>query len=124
MSSNSTQEKVIATISYLTYGIGGFLCLILGIGKSHFSRYHIYQSLIMGLIFVLFSQCFNILFRIIIFILKLFKVALPLLNTAYEYISLGVFAIFVGLIIYCVINLWRDKYSWIKYLSPRIYKMV
>lgn len=124
MANNSTQEKIIATISYITYGIGGFLCLILGLGKSHFSRFHIYQSLIMGLVFILFSQCVNILFRVFVFVLKLFKVSVPLVGTVYEYISFAVFAIFVGLIVYCVVNVWRDKYSWVKFLSSRIYKMV
>jgi uncharacterized membrane protein len=120
----STQEKVMATLSYGTLGIVGFILLLLRKAESRFLKYHIYQSILLGLLFLLLNSGTTMLLGLIVFI---FSFA-PKLQNAFmigSYWLLNLLkALEFGLIIYCMITIWRNKYTWIVWVSAQIFKML
>lgn len=123
-STPTAKEKALSTLSYLSLGILGLVLLLLGHGQTRFLKYHIYQSLFLGILFLLINYgsttVFGLLFSLLALIPLLKSLSgqiLPLLLTVLQAIELGV-------IVYSVITIWQNKYTWIKWVSAQIYKMI
>ena len=67
------KDKLLASLSYISLGIFGFICLLLGTVKSRFGKFHVYQSILMGLLFYLAQGLISFLQLISIGIFNFFK---------------------------------------------------
>ncbi len=125
MSENySNSSKVLASLSYASWGIVGFILLILRKTEDHFLRFHVYQSLFLGIIFVLLklaSAELLSLLGVLLFFSKTLQTNFMLISGWFlQILNLAQ----IGLLLYCVITLWRNKYTWIKWISNQVYKMI
>lgn len=118
------QAKTLCTLSYLSMGLLGLVVLLLGHGKSRFERYHFYQSLILGLIFLLVGQGSRIMIDLLASIFSFLPAFRNIILQVYYQLSyvLGLFGL--GIIIYSVITIWQNKYTWIKWISAQVHRML
>ena len=127
----NVKDKIGAAVTYLTLGIWGLIWLLISsrnyFDQKDFIRFHCYQSIFVGLLFMFIPQGFSILFSLIIQIIGLIPGTLPviepihvfhgILQTAFHYGLLG-------LIIYCVIFSLFGKYTNIPYVSQIANRML
>ncbi|MDX1920172.1 MAG: hypothetical protein SFU25_05490 [Candidatus Caenarcaniphilales bacterium] len=118
------KDKIFSTLSYLSFGILGFVLLLLKQGESRFLRYHIYQSILLGLLFMFIPYGLNILFGFIQMALKLIPGAGIYGATAFYWINQVLFFIGFGILAYSIFGVWKNQYTWIKWISAQIYKML
>ena len=123
-SDNNFKEKLFAVLTYLTGGIFGFLLLLINRSQTHFLRYHIYQSIVLGLVFMLLNATIGILLDLGVGILAFNKSFQQIALQISFWVIKVVQIIGVGVIIYCVLTLCRNQYTWIKWISAQIYKML
>lgn len=66
----SSGEKIIASLSYLTTGIIGLLWIIISVATSNkikpFLRFHIYQSILLSILYYVFTLILNLFVAIAI----------------------------------------------------------
>ena len=67
------KDKLLASLSYISLGIFGFICLLLGTVKSRFGKFHVYQSILMGLLFYLAQGLISFLQFVLMNIFNFFK---------------------------------------------------
>jgi len=122
---SNAREKILITLSYATCGIVGFILLLLRQSESHFLRYHVFQAIIVSLLYALIQSASMILLRLINLLLSV--VYPSLMSKLANFSALSSKALFyalVGILLYCVIEAIRGKYSWIKWISPQVYRML
>jgi|688.fasta_scaffold00399_22 uncharacterized membrane protein len=122
-SDSDFKEKLFGSLSYLTGGIFGFILLIINRGRSNFLRYHIYQSIVICLLFILLREAAKFLFFVLT-ILPLPASADQVIWKIMPWILEGILILYLGVIIYCVFTLCRNQYTWIKWISAQISKML
>ena len=125
------KEKIGAAIAYLTLGVWGLVWLLISrkhyFDQKDFVRFHCYQSLFLGMLYLFIPQGIAILFSLITQIFGL----LPLLSALVEGLhiihGMSQSVIHYGgllLIIYCVIFSLFGKYTNIPWISQIINRML
>lgn len=120
-------ERIIASTSYLTMGLVGFIWIIIGLFSKarlkHFLQYHIFQSIFISLLFVVLSYILTWianLLGLIPFINKLVAQVAFLLNMplilGYSLIQTIVYS----LLFYLAITSFMGRYSYIPWISDVI----
>lgn len=120
-------ERIIASTSYLTMGLVGFIWIIIGLFSKarlkHFLQYHIFQSIFISLLFVVLSYILTWianLLGLIPFINKLVAQVAFLLNMplilGYSLIQTVVYS----LLFYLAITSFMGRYSYIPWISDVI----
>ncbi|GEM_PF-1784147 len=125
------KEKAGAVLAYLTLGIWGFIWLLISrkhyYDQKNFIRFHCFQSIFIGILYMFIPQGLGILFSLIIqiiglipgsdFISESFHVIHGILQTIIRFGSLS-------LIIYCSIFCITGKYTNIPWISQAINRML
>lgn len=115
------KDKLLASLSYISLGIFGFICLLLGTVKSRFTKFHVYQSILTGLLFYLLQGLIGFLQSISIEIFSFFK----LHNYTFQYLmGLLPYILLLIVLIICLKDVIKGKLSNIKFLSEQINKML
>ena len=125
------KEKIGAAVAYLTLGVWGLVWLLISrkhyFDQKDFVKFHCYQSLFLGMLYLFIPQGIAILFSLITQILGL----LPLLSALVEglHIAHGILQSIIHygglvLIIYCVIFSSLGKYTDIPWISQIINRML
>ncbi len=125
------KEKIGAGLTYLTLGIWGLIWLLISsrsyFDQKDFIRFHCYQSIFVGLLFMFIPQGFAILFSLIIQIIGLIPLS-SLITDALHAVHGVLQTIFhyglLALIIYCVISSLFGKYTNIPYISQIANRML
>ena len=125
------KEKIGAAVAYLTLGIWGLVWLLISsknyFDQKDFVRFHCYQSIFVGLLYMFIPQGFAILFSLIIQIIGLIPIASPIadgLHVAHGILQQIFHYGLLALIIYCVIFSLFGKYTNIPYVSQIINRML
>ena len=125
------KEKISAAATYLTLGIWGLIWLLISkrsyFDQKDFVRFHCYQSIFVGLLYMFIPQGFAILFSLITQILGLIPFLSPVtdgLHVAHGIIQTAFHYGLLALIIYCVIFSLFGKYTNIPYISQIINRML
>ena len=120
-------ERIIASLSYLTMGMVGFIWLIIGLFTrarlKPFLQYHIFQSIFIALGFAVISLLLGFITNILVMIPFIntivaqiaFLLNMPLLFN-YSFIQIIVY----GLILYLAITSFLGKYSYVYWVSDVI----
>ena len=126
-----TKEKIGCAISYMTLGIWGLIWLLVSKTPSHFQkdfiRFHCYQSIFLGVLYMFIPYGVSILFHLVIQIIDLIPTLAPISQILHvihgsiqSLITLGGLA----LIVYCVIFCLYGKYTNIPWISQVINRML
>lgn len=125
------KDKIGASVSYLTLGIWGLIWLLISsrsyFDQKDFIRFHCYQSIFVGLLYMFIPQGFAILFSLIIQILGLIPFLAPVTNglhVAHGILQQGFHYGLLALIVYCVIFSLFGKYTNIPYISQIANRML
>jgi uncharacterized membrane protein len=125
------KEKIGAGIAYLTLGIWGLIWLLISrrnyFDQKDFIRFHCYQSILLGLLYMFIPQGISILFSLIIQIIGLVPGTLFITNPIHVMHGLIQGLIHYGglvLIIYCVIFSLFGRYTNIPFISQIINRML
>jgi hypothetical protein len=119
-------ERIIAAVTYLTAGLGGFVWLIIAAFAkkrvTQFLLYHILQSIFISIAYFLFIELYKLLFIVL--------AKIPLINTLtfiIDNILNGPLAIFMGLsvlqvfttgvILYLTATSFMGQYSYLPFIS-------
>lgn len=124
-------EKLISILSYFSFGIIGFIWIIIGaLNKQNlkpFLRYHIYQSIFLSILFFIISH-------LIIFVLNILGF-IPYLNALLGFIvyflsvsliSIGnlhlsiIQLLILGFLVYLSVGVYKNKYSYVPWVSDII----
>lgn len=98
--------------------------MLLKQAETKFLRYHIYQSILLGLLFWFIHYGLNILFGFIQMALNLMPKVGVYGETAFYWVNQAMFFVGFAIITYSVIGVWKNQYTWIKWVSAQIYKML
>lgn len=127
----NTKEKIGCVIAYFTLGIWGLVWLLVSKTPSYFQkdfiRFHCYQSIFLGILYMFIPYGVSILFQLIIQIIDLIPGALLISQVLHvvhgsiqSLITLGGLA----LIVYCGIFCLYGKYTNIPWVSQVINRML
>ena len=125
------KEKTGAITAYLTLGTWGFIWLL--ISRKHyydqkdFVRFHCFQSILIGLLYVFLPQGLAILFSLLIQIFALIpgiSFVTNSLHVLHSFLQALIHYGSLALIIYCVIFCVYGKYTNIPYISQIINRML
>ena len=127
----SWKEKAGAAIAYLTLGIWGLVWLLLS-GRSYFDqkdfvRFHCYQSLFLGMLYIFIPHGLSIFFSLIIQIITLIPGTSFVASSLHSFHSILQMVIHyggLGLIIYCAILSLFGKYTNVPWISQIINRML
>lgn len=120
-------EKIIASLSYITFGFVGFFWLLLGILTKNnlrpYLKYHIFQSIFISIAYFLLSAFIGLIMNILSVIPLVNQLVLqftfylnaPLLF-GFSLIQIVIYAI----IIYLVVTSFQGKYSYLPWISEII----
>ena len=125
------KEKVGTVLAYLTLGVWGFVWLLISrkhyYEQKNFIRFHCFQSIFVGILYMFIPQGLGILFSLLVqiftfipgadFITNTLHIIHGILQTMVKYGSLC-------LIIYCVIFCLYGKYTNIPWISQSINRML
>lgn len=126
-----TKERIGAAITYLTFGIWGIIWLLISRTPAHFQKdfvkFHCYQSIFIGILYMFIPSGLSILFSLITQIIAILPGTDIFLN--------GLNVIYIGLqqlthwgglilIIYCVVFCALGKYTNIPWVSQLINRML
>lgn len=125
------KERLGTAIAYLTLGIWGFIWLLISqrdyYNQKNFIRFHCFQSIFVGILYMFVPQGFAILFSLVIqsiglipgtvFITNPIHIIHGILQSTIHYGSLV-------LVIYCVIFCLLGKYTNIPWISQIINRML
>lgn len=120
-------EKLIASLSYITFGFVGFLWMLIGIfTKSKlrpYLQYHIFQSIFISIAYFLLSTFLGLIMNILSIIPFVNQLILQFtfylnapLFVGFSFIQLIVYSI----IFYLVITCCQGKYSYLPWISEII----
>ena len=125
------KEKIGASVAYLTLGIWGLVWLL--ISRKHyydqkdFVRFHCFQSIFIGILYMFIPQGLAILFSLIIQIIDLIPGISFLVSSLHVLHGILQSIIHYGslvLIIYCVIFCLYGKYTNIPWISQMTNRML
>lgn len=120
-------EKIIAALSYITFGFVGFFWLLLGIFTKNslrpYLKYHIFQSIFLSIAYFLLSAFIGLIMNILSIIPLVNQLVLQFtfyLNApiilGFSLIQLVIYAI----IIYLVVTSFQGQYSYLPWISEII----
>ncbi len=125
------KDKIGAAVTYLTLGIWGLIWLLISsrnyFDQKDFIRFHCYQSIFVGLLYMSIPQGFAILFSLIIQIIGLIPIVSPLTNglhVAHGVLQTAFHYGLLALVIYCVVFSLFGKYTNIPYISQIANRML
>ena len=127
----NTKEKAGAVLAYLTLGIWGFVWLLISrkhyYEQKNFIRFHCFQSIFIGILYMFIPQGLGILFSLIIqifaFIPGLHFIT-DSLHTIHGILQTIIRIGSLALIIYCSIFCISGKYTNIPWISQTINRML
>lgn len=124
-------EKIISILSYITFGMAGFVWLIFGAFMKQslrpFIKYHIYQSIFLSILFFIVSNFLILIVNMlqIIPVINLlagaisYFFAVSIINIGFLHLSIVQIGIFV-LIVYLSVGVVNNKYSYLPWVSDII----
>lgn len=120
-------EKIIAALSYITFGFVGFFWLLLGIFTKNslrpYLKYHIFQSIFISIAYFLLGQFLGLIMNILSMIPFINQLVLQFtfyLNAPLIF-DFSVIQIFVySIIIYLVATCLQGKFSYLPWISEII----
>ena len=125
------KEKLGTTVAYLTLGIWGFIWLLISqknyYDQKTFIRFHCFQSIFIGILYMFVPQGLTILFSLVVQIIGLIPGTLFITNAIHVLHGILQSVIHYGslvLIIYCVIFCLFGKYTNIPWISQMINRML
>ncbi len=120
-------EKLIASLSYITFGFVGFLWILLGIfTKSSlrpYLKYHVFQSIFISIAYFLLSAFIGLIMNILSVIPFVNQLVLQLtfyLNAPMFFGFSLIQTLVYALIMYLVITSLQGKYSYLPWISEII----
>lgn len=124
-------EKLIATLSYFTFGTVGFVWILLGAFLKQnlrpFLKYHIYQSIFLAVLFFIVTQALIFIVNVLAYIpylnailgLSAYLLNVSILNVAWIHLSIVQISVFM-LIVYLSAGVVKGQYSYIPWVSDII----
>lgn len=120
-------EKIIAAASYITFGLVGFIWLLLGFflksSMKPYLKYHIFQSIFISFAYFVISAVIGFILGILSFIPLLNQLILQLtyyFNAPFFFtfsvIQIAVYAVILYLVVTCL----QGQYSYIPWVSEII----
>lgn len=120
-------EKVIAALSYVTFGFVGFIWLLIGIFTKNtlrpYLKYHIFQAIFISIAYFLLCQFLGLVLNILSVIPFVNQVVMQItlylnmpLLFGFSVIQAGIYAV----IFYLVVTSFRGDYSYIPWISDII----
>lgn len=120
-------EKIIAAMSYITFGFVGFIWLLIGIFTKNtlrpFLKYHIFQAIFISIAYFLISAFLGLIMNIlsIIPIINQFVLQFTFYLNAPLIFGFSVIQAIINLIIiYLAITSFQGKYSYLPWISEII----
>lgn len=120
-------ERIVAAASYLTMGMAGFIWLIIALFTKArlkpFLMYHIVQSIMISLLFVILSMFLGWVSNILSFIPLINKLVAQitfLLNMPLLFDYSLIQIVIYSLLIYLAVTSFLGKFSYIPYLSDLV----
>lgn len=120
-------EKIIASLSYFTFGVAGFLWLIVGVVTKNqlrpFLKYHIFQSIFLSLAYFLICAFLGLIMNILSIIPFVNQLILQITFYFNAPFILGFSSIQLALyvvILYLIVTCSQGKYSYIPWVSEII----
>lgn len=120
----TTKEKVLSTFSYFSLGILGFVLLLLKQAETRFLKYHVYQSILIGLLVMFLNFGIDIILGFGLDILGFVPGAQSYGVLIFVWLKKLIYLAEFAVIVYCVIGIWRNQYTWVKWISEQIHRMV
>ncbi len=132
MDSPTFIERIIVILNYITFGIVGFIWLIINAllkGRlSPFLQYHIFQSFFLVMLYWLVTVFISLIAQILSFIPLINVLVLKILFYFNAPIFFGQYSIISGtvslVILYLVLSSLQGKYSYIPWVSDIINRAV
>lgn len=129
--SPDVKDKIGTAAAYLTLGIWGFIWLLISrtsyYEQKAFIRFHCFQSIFIGVLYMFIPQGLAILFSLVIqffgFIPSTSSIV-SLLHTLHDILQTIIHYGFFVLILYCVIICFYGKYTNIPFISQMINRMM
>lgn len=125
------KEKIGTAVAYLTLGIWGFVWLLISsrhfYDQKAFVRFHCYQSIFIGVLYMIIPQGFAILFSLIIQIINLIPGSSLITNPLHILHGILQTIVHYGgliLILYCIIFCFYGKFTNIPLISQMINRML
>lgn len=126
-----TKDKIGTAVAYLTLGIWGFVWLLISsrhyYDQKSFVRFHCYQSIFIGVLYMIIPQGFAILFSLIIQIINLIPGSSLITNPLHILHGILQTIVHYGgliLILYCIIFCFYGKFTNIPLISQMINRML
>lgn len=125
------KEKIGAALTYLTLGIWGLIWLLISRTPAYFQKdfvkFHCYQSIFIGILYMFIPSGLSILFSLIFQIAGFIPnsiIVVSNLGIVYGFIQKAVSFIGLMLILACAIVSLMGKYTNIPYISQMINRML
>ncbi len=118
------KEKLLASLGYLSLGMFSFIFLILRQHDSRFALFHAYQSLVLGVLFLLLRVAFDTLLNVLAVFLYFSPPIIAFLGFIGPLFSSGLWFVMGLLLAYCLFTLWKGSETYIKWLSPQVERML
>lgn len=120
-------EKIIAALSYITFGFVGFFWMLLGIFTKNnlrpYLKYHIFQSIFISIAYFLVSAFLGLIMNILSIIPFVNQLVLQFtfyLNAPIFFGFSLIQAVIYALIAYLVVTSWQGKFSYLPWISDII----
>lgn len=120
-------EKIIASLSYITFGFVGFFWLLLGIFTKNnlrpYLKYHIFQSIFISIAYFLLSAFLGLIMNILSIIPLVNQLVLQFTFYLNAPLLLGfslIQVVIYVIIIYLVVTSFQGKYSYLPWISEII----
>lgn len=120
-------EKIIAALSYITFGFVGFIWLLIGIFSKNnlrsYLKYHIFQSIFISIAYFLVSALLGLIMNILSIIPLINQLVLQFtfyLNAPILFGFSLIQAVIYAIIIYLVVTSFQGKYSYLPWISEII----
>lgn len=120
-------EKIIASLSYITFGFVGFLWLLLGIFTKNnlrpYLKYHIFQSIFISIAYFLISAFLGLIMNILSIIPFVNQLVLQFtfyLNAPIIFGFSLIQALVYAIIFYLVVTSFQGQYSYLPWISEII----
>lgn len=125
------KEKTGCVLAYMTLGIWGLIWLLISrtpaYNQKDFVRFHCFQSIFIGILYMFLPQGIGILFTLIMQVFSLFPgtgFIVEVFNSSLTIIQYLANIGFLTLIVYCVIFCLYGKYTNIPWVSQLINRML
>lgn len=120
-------EKIIASLSYITMGLVGFIWLLIGIFTKNnlrpYLKYHVFQSIFISIAYFLASALLGLIMNILSLIPLVNRLVLQItfyfnapFIVGFSLIQLAVYAV----IAYLVMTCWQGQFSYLPFISEII----